>query len=321
MPFMPRCVVLVPVVSAIEPACEDALGELERRGYPVWRVRGYAAIDAARNYLAADALAQGFDELMWIDPDIVFDADDVDGLRQHNLPLVCGIYPKKGVRQFACDFLSQTRQVRFGIHGALLEVRSCGFGFVLTRRVLYETMQEKLGLPVCNQQTGTPMVPYFTPLVTGEGEQALCLGDDYSFCERARRCGFRILADTTIRLWHAGTYLYGWEDAGREVGEAPAGRAGPRQRPENESPENERPENVAEDKHSGRLRDPARHSLHESIGPLPASFPRFRAYFVSYAANLESLRQTLDWFRTSDWGEEPCVFVQPEDWPIGMPSS
>ena len=87
-----RCVVLVPIGGAIDPGCEDALRELERRGYAVWRVRGYSALDAARNQMASDALAQGFDELMWIDADIVFAADDVDKLRRHDLPLVCGIY-------------------------------------------------------------------------------------------------------------------------------------------------------------------------------------------------------------------------------------
>jgi hypothetical protein len=95
---------------------------LERRGYAVWRVRGYSAIDAARNRMAGDALAQGFDALMWIDGDIVFAADDVDKLRRHNLPLVCGIYPKKARREFACAFLPQTRQVRFGVAGGLLEI-------------------------------------------------------------------------------------------------------------------------------------------------------------------------------------------------------
>src|SRR5579884_851761 len=59
-----HCVVLVPVGGPIDPDCEDGLRELERRGYAVWRVRGYSAIDAARNQMASDALAQGFDELM-----------------------------------------------------------------------------------------------------------------------------------------------------------------------------------------------------------------------------------------------------------------
>jgi hypothetical protein len=211
------CVILVPVANAIEPGCEDALRELERRGYAVWRVRGFSAIDAARNQMANDALAQGFDELMWIDSDIVFDPDDVDKLRRHDLPLVCGIYPKKGCRQFACAFLPDTRHILFGVRGGMTEVLYCGFGFVLTRRVLYESVQQQLGLAVCNRRFGAPLVPYFTPLVAGEGEQAWLLGEDYSFCERARRCGFRVMADTTIRLWHVGSYRYGWEDAGRDV--------------------------------------------------------------------------------------------------------
>ncbi len=33
----------------------------------------------------------------------------------------------------------------------------------------------------------------------------------------ARGCGFRVMAVTTIRLWHAGTYRNGWEDSGRDV--------------------------------------------------------------------------------------------------------
>ena len=41
------------------------------------------------------------------------------------------------------------------------------------------------------------------------------LPEDYAFCERARQSGFKILADTTIRLWHHGSYGYSWEDAGK----------------------------------------------------------------------------------------------------------
>jgi hypothetical protein len=217
VPPTSACVILVPVGGAIEPGCEDGLRELERRGYPVWRVRGYSAIDAGRNQMASDALAQGFDELMWIDSDIVFDADDVDKLRRHDLPLVCGIYPKKSRRQFACAFLPHTRQVLFGAKGGLMEILYCGLGFTLTRRVLYETMQRQLELPVCNRRFKEASVPYFAPLVEGKGEQAWYLNEDYAFCKRARRCGFHVMADTSIRLWHVGSYRYGWEDAGRDI--------------------------------------------------------------------------------------------------------
>lgn len=107
-------------------ACEDGLKGLEQRGYVVWRVVGFSAIDQGRNQLATDALAEGFDETMWIDSDgAVFPADG---------------QPDAG-----------------GI------------------------------------------------LVSGRG---LCV------FERARQCGFNVMADTTVRLWHYGQYGYAWEDAG-----------------------------------------------------------------------------------------------------------
>ncbi|HEY7158743.1 MAG TPA: class I SAM-dependent methyltransferase [Gemmataceae bacterium] len=321
MPPTSRCVVLVPVASAIDPGCEGALRELERRDYPVWRVQGYSTLDAARNQMANDALAQGFDELMWIDADIVFDPDDVEELRQHDLPLVCGLYPKKSCRQFACAFLPQTRQVLFGARGGMIEILYCGFGFVLTRRVLYETMQRQLELPMCNQRFGAPLMPYFTPLIVGEGEQAWLLGEDYSFCERARRCGFRVMADTAIRLWHVGPYRFGWEDAGRDVQRYTdytfhVTEAAPPVDPVKAMPPVPRRRTPrAQQVH------PSRNPLHKAVQPLPASFPRLRAYFVSYPANHESLRLTLEDFRRSDWGEEPLVFLQPDDWPAGKPSA
>jgi hypothetical protein len=208
------CVILVPAGGAIDGGCDEGLRELERRGHPVWRVRGYSAVDAARNQMATDALARGFDELMWIDSDIVFDPDDVERLRRHNLPVACGLYPKKGPRQLACEFLPGTPSVRFGRNGGLLEIRYCGFGFTHTRREVYETVAGQLGLPFCNQRFGSPLVPYFAPMVIAEPAGAWAIAEDYAFCERARRCGFRIIADTTVRLWHVGPYRYGWEDAG-----------------------------------------------------------------------------------------------------------
>lgn len=211
-----RRVILVPVGTHIDPECDDALRVLERRGYAVWRVRGYSAVDAARNQMATDALAQGFDELIWIDSDVAFRPDDIDHLRSHNLPFVCGIYPKKSRREFAATFLPGTRSVRFGTGGGLTEIRYCGFGFVHTRKEVYRAVQEKLRLPTCNQQFGSLLVPYFAPLVVNDGQGFWYLGEDYGFCERARQAGFQIMADTSIRLWHVGNYRFGWEDAGAD---------------------------------------------------------------------------------------------------------
>lgn len=211
------CVILVPVGGRIEPACDDALRQLEGRGYPVRRVYGYSAIDQGRNAMATRALADGFAELMWIDADIGFDPADVDRLRAHDLPLSCAIYPKKGPRSFAFNFRDDTRQVRFGRDGGLLEIARAGFGFTHTRREVYEQIAVACELPACNEVFGEKMLPYFMPMVVADRIGHSYLAEDFAFCERASRAGVKIMADTRIRLWHIGNYAYGWEDAGRDV--------------------------------------------------------------------------------------------------------
>ncbi|MDA1053774.1 MAG: sulfotransferase [Planctomycetota bacterium] len=218
-----RCVVLVPIGGQIVPACEEALAELERRGYRVRRVRGYSAIDQGRNQMATDALADGFDETMWIDSDVGFDPDDVERLRRHNVPIVCGIYPQKGRRVLACHVMPGTEKLVFGDEGGLTEILYAGTGFLLVRREAYETIRRELQLPLCNERFGgRPMVPFFQPMSHPDATDSGITGhwylaEDFAFCERARQAGFQIYADTSVRLMHYGNYGYSWEDAGMEL--------------------------------------------------------------------------------------------------------
>ncbi|MFD8247394.1 hypothetical protein [Nocardia sp. NPDC059691] len=209
-----RCVVLVPVHDYIEPGCAEGLAELERRGYPVWRVYGCSAIDQARSQIATDALAQGFEELMWIDADVRFEPKSVEMLRSHDLPVVGGIYAKKMARELVCSLLPGTTKITFGEGGGVIEIRYAACGFLLTRRNVYEKILQREKLPVCNTQFGRANIPFFLPMIIPDGENHWYLGEDYSFCERARKSGFAIHADTRIRLEHIGKYGFTWEDAG-----------------------------------------------------------------------------------------------------------
>ncbi len=211
-----RCVVLVPHQGLIVPSCEESLRELERRGYAVWRIGGYAAIDQGRSQLATDALVQGFEETMWIDSDVGFDPDAVDRLRSHNEPIVCGIYPMKGRKMLSCHVLPGTPRLVFGEQGGLAEILYAAGGFLLVRRMVYMDILRRLDLPLCNESFGQPLIPFFQAALRPHSEGVWYLADDFAFCERARQCGYRVMADTTIRLWHYGSYPYGWEEAGIE---------------------------------------------------------------------------------------------------------
>jgi hypothetical protein len=179
----------------------------------VRRVQGFSAIDYGRYVLACEALAKGFDELMWIDSDVVVHPDNVEMLRKDEQPIVCGIYAKKSRPEFACDFSPGTPKISFGPEGGLHEIRYAGFGFVHVRRTVFETIRYRLALPECNKRFGKAIYPFFLPMIVADEKGgSWYLPEDYAFCDRARQCRFKILTDTTIRFWHVGSYGYTWED-------------------------------------------------------------------------------------------------------------
>lgn len=212
-----RCAILVPVADRIEAACDRSLRELESRGYRVTRSYGYKQIDLGRSQMASDALAAGYEETLWIDADTAFHPDMVERLRSHGEPVVCGIYPKKNKRELAIHAMPGTEYIQFGVGGGLLEIMYAPTGFLLVRREVYEKIRTDLELPLCWADTGRTLHPYYAPLTRPDGDGHWYLAEDFAFCERARQCGFKIMADTTIRLLHIGNYDYGWEDAGRDA--------------------------------------------------------------------------------------------------------
>ncbi len=242
------CVVLVPVGSHIEPQTENALRELERRGYPVWRSFGCSAIDFARSRLATQALSQGFAETLWIDADIVFDPDEVERLRRWTLsdirsvgksepagestsepaseldsqaekPLVVtGVYAKKGLRELALQmFVEAGETLHFGLNAPFQKAIYAPGGMLLVRRRAYEMVAESCQLPHCTTNEDFGMIPFFMPLIIQEGSHSIYLCEDFAFSRRLRDVGIDIWIDMQIRLYHLGSYPYSWEDAGKAV--------------------------------------------------------------------------------------------------------
>jgi hypothetical protein len=211
-----RCIVLVPVRAHVEEECAAGLVELQGRGYHVRQVVGQPAIDYARSKLASDALDAGYEEIMWIDSDVGFAANDVELLRSHQLPVVSGIYPQKGHRALASHLLPGTDELVFGVGGGLVEILYAAGGFLLTHRQVYEAIREHEQLPYCNGRFGEGFTPYFWPMVVPDGAGHWYLAEDFAFSERMRRAGFTVMADTRIRLQHVGRIAYTWEDAGSD---------------------------------------------------------------------------------------------------------
>lgn len=210
-----RCVVLVPARGGIAPDCEAGLRELERRGYPVRRFAAHGAIDQARSRLASDALAEGYEETLWVDADLAFHADAVERLRAHRLPLCGCVYARKAQRAVSVQLLPGTTEIVFGAGGGLLEVLYSSFGFILVQRSTYEAVAAQARLAACTAPGGgPPLIPFFLPAIRPHPSGSWYLSPGYSFCHRARQAGIPVVVDTAIRLGHLGEAGYSWEEAG-----------------------------------------------------------------------------------------------------------
>jgi hypothetical protein len=214
-----KAVVLVPYLDRIEDHCERGLSQLEVVGVRVIRKPGCSAIDLARNELASNALHEGAESILFIDSDIAFDPADALRILARPEPVVAGVYAKKNQRELACLFAEGTKTVTFGIGAPgpyLLKYASAGF--LRIRAGVLRRMIADLRLPLCNTAWGRGFWPFFMPAVAempGGGRHYLA--EDWAFCHRLRQIGVNPVADTSIRLFHVGNYIFGWEEAGTDV--------------------------------------------------------------------------------------------------------
>ena len=154
----------------------------------------------ARNNIAKKAIKDGFDQVLWLDSDMIFEPDLLTRLQAHldaGAEFVTGIYfaRKKPIKPII--YKSVTVKNSGGGYEAeitpytdyprdsVFEIEGCGFGAVLVKKSVIERVRAAYGLP-------------FFP--------AMGLGEDLAFCHRARELGIKILCDSSIKPKHLAYY-------------------------------------------------------------------------------------------------------------------
>lgn len=207
-------IILVPVGNRIEPQVDVELRKLEDMGFTVVRQYGYSAIDQARNRMTHYALYESrqFDSILWIDSDVLFKVEDVLRIISHDEPICSGAYPFKNPNSQQMTLTSlDGKKIHFGKDG-LTEIECAATGFLYIKKEVFDTMIGVFNMPRCNTSFDQPCYPFFKPDVWKIKGDDLYLGEDYSFCMRAREAGYQIMLDPKIRLKHIGNYEYDWKD-------------------------------------------------------------------------------------------------------------
>lgn len=147
----------------------------------------------SRNVLAQIAVERGFDRILWLDSDMVFNPDLYERLSKsidEGLDFVCGLYTtrKPPIHVTVYDDVQPGVAHPFDkCPNWLFEIQGSGFGAVMMTTELVRMVGEKFGRP-------------FSPM--------LGLGEDLSFCYRVSALGRKMYCDGSVHLGHIGIKTY-----------------------------------------------------------------------------------------------------------------
>lgn len=198
----PKILIAIPCMDMVHTDFMISLNNLQRTEGTACAVTKGSLIYSARNSLTKQAIASGFDRILWLDSDMAFDSDLLLKLSAHinnGCEYVSGIYFKRIYPTEPVLYKTiEQRQTKDGLStdalvyedypkDQLFEVAATGFGAVMMTVDLAKRVYDEYGLP-------------FSP--------TLGLGEDLSFCARAKSVGAKLYCDSSIKLKHIGLTSY-----------------------------------------------------------------------------------------------------------------
>lgn len=176
-------------------------------------VVGSSNLPRARNELAARFLASGFTDLVLIDDDMGWRANDVLRLVASEQPVIAAVGRKKVDKPNSdpdvwCTYLENGPLVQDAF-GAV-EVRYVGTGMMKIARPVFEQMiaahpeWKRPGTPDMADEVRQNYYQFFR----FDPDDRFEMGEDFCFCMRWRELGGRIWIDPAIELSHVGEKAY-----------------------------------------------------------------------------------------------------------------
>ena len=197
-----RTMIAVPCMDMLHTDFFRSCVGLQLEGEVQWTTCQSSLVYDARNKLLDLAVDGGFDRVLWLDSDVVFDNHLFRRLSEHldmGKEMVTGLYfgrkPNHSpVIYKRCEgtiqndgFVPVIESYDDYEHDALFPVEACGFGAVMTSVPMLRRIKEQFPLPFFPERG---------------------FGEDLAFCLRAKAAGAVIWCDASIKLGHVGTAIY-----------------------------------------------------------------------------------------------------------------
>lgn len=192
------------ITGAHDPPCKASVDALDKCGMD-WDYHvqlGYG-VDMQRNRIAAKAVSEGHDYLLFVDADVILPGDALENLLEHDADVCVGWYLNRhahgdgrrtclygigrGWSYYESDVLREKRDA--GVY--TLKVKGGGLGCCLIRTAVFDTLK----------------FPWFVwsdvrfDRLTGAVDSC---GEDIDFCIKCEQAGIPIYADTRVECGHIG---------------------------------------------------------------------------------------------------------------------
>jgi len=191
-----------------DPAFAVALKLLQiQEPFSKYEVLYVSGADAA---VARNVLASNFkgDYIFFVDDDVLPPPNAITKLYSHNKDVMSGLYFAKQEPHFPQIFTKNKKsKIRYDSvydipENKLIEIDACGAGCMLIKRKVFDKLKQ----------------PYFQYIP--RGEKTPRKGEDMFFCEKVKKAGFKIYADTSVICKHIGTKFIGpahWDISKQQI--------------------------------------------------------------------------------------------------------
>lgn len=191
---MKKILIAVPSMDMVAAGFAQSLAALNKVDHCAVSFICGSLIYDARNRLAKQAVEYGVDYVMWFDSDMIFSPDTLktllDDLEKYECDVASGLYFRRSSPYSPVAFskfdVVDGKAVFEDYEGPLTgvhEVEGVGFGCVVMSSQVIFDMFAKYG-------------DCFSPIAR--------VGEDLSFCYRARDLGYKIMLDTNVKCGHVG---------------------------------------------------------------------------------------------------------------------
>jgi glycosyltransferase involved in cell wall biosynthesis len=159
-------------------------------------IEGYQ-LPFARNRIVQNALGKDADYLFFVDADMIFPPDTLLRLLSHDLDIVNSLAFRRIKPHYPCIFKWNEKEGSYETvqyAGGLVEVDATGMPAILIKTEVFKKMKDTW--------PGRPWYYYRDNLFSS----------DITFCENARKLGYKIMIDTDLKIGHLGEEIVITED-------------------------------------------------------------------------------------------------------------